>query len=278
MLHTGLAAAAGCQNAPMTDIHAAAQIGFGTEAQSYAKGRPEYPADLLGWLAKDLGLGSGAAALDLGAGTGKFTRLLRQTGAQVFAVEPVEAMRQQLARAMPDVQLHSGTAQAIPLPDASVDAVLCAQAFHWFATAQALREIHRVLRPGGKLGLVWNVRDESVDWVAAITAIITPYEGDAPRFYKGDWRTPFADAAAAALFGPLARSDFSYEHAGPAEEVIIDRFLSVSFIAALPPDDKARVSDQLHALIASHPALRGQPRIAFPYQTQAYYCTRRTLD
>ena len=114
------------------------------------------------------------------------------------------------------------------------------------------------------------MRDESVDWVRAITNIITPYEGDAPRFYKGDWRKPFTGR----YFTALQQTLFEYQHMGSAQEVIIDRFLSVSFIAALPPAGKTRVTEQLQALIAGHPALRGQGTITFPYRTEAYSCTR----
>jgi SAM-dependent methyltransferase len=252
------------------DIHDAALQGFSREAGTYGRGRPEYPAELAQWLTGTLHLGAGRTVADVGAGTGKFTRLVAATGARTIAVEPVAAMRAQLA-ALSGVQALDGTAQALPLPAASLDAIVCAQAFHWFARTEVLDEFARALRPGGVLGLVWNVRDESVDWVAAITRIITPYEGDAPRFYKGDWRRPFPHPA----FGELAQAPFAYEHVGPPQQVIIDRFMSVSFIAALPPAQQATVRGELEALIASHPALRGQPVVRFPYSTLAFHCTRR---
>ncbi|MDE1169404.1 MAG: methyltransferase domain-containing protein [Pseudomonas sp.] len=255
----------------MANIHQAAQQGFGSEAKTYAKGRPDYPAPLTGWLTTTLGVSPGRQVVDLGAGTGKFTQLLTTTGADIVAVEPIDAMRAELVQRLPDVQALAGTAQAIPLADGSADALVCAQAFHWFATAPALAEIHRVLKPGGRLGLVWNVRDESVDWVAAITAIITPYEGDTPRFHTGAWRLPFAGSG----FAEPTLATFSYAHVGSAQEVILDRFLSVSFIAALPADEKAKVAAQLQALIDSHPALRGQTSIAFPYRTEAYCALRK---
>lgn len=257
----------------MTSIHNAAQQGFSAEAQTYARGRPEYPADVLPWLTDAMKIGHGRRVIDLGAGTGKFTGLLLRTGGDVMAVEPVDAMRAQLVQRFPAVTALAGSAEAMPLPAACVDAVVCAQAFHWFATEAALAEIYRVLKPGGKLGLVWNVRDESVDWVAAITAIITPHEGDAPRFYKGDWRSPFA-APTGQRFTALEQTRFAYQHVGSAQEVILDRFMSVSFIAALAASAKAVVFAQLNALIASHPALRNQKKIAFPYRTEAYVCTR----
>ncbi len=141
-----------------------------------------------------------------------------------------------------------------------MDAVVCAQAFHWFANPAAMAEIRRVLRPGGKLGLVWNVRDESVDWVARLTAIMTPFEGDAPRYYRGDWKQVFpADG-----FGPLRLTEFHPTHTGAPEQVIVDRVMSVSFIASLPPAQQAAVRAQLHDVIATDPALRGQSVVAFP--------------
>ncbi|MBV8605331.1 MAG: methyltransferase domain-containing protein [Pelomonas sp.] len=259
----------------MSDVHAAAQRGFDAEAARYASGRPDYPAGLLDWLRDELGLTEGREAVDLGAGTGKFTALLARTGAGLSAVEPVDKMREQLAQRLPAVRALEGTAQAMPLADAAVDAVVCAQAFHWFASEDALAEIHRVLRPQGRLGLVWNVRDESVDWLARVTAIMTPHEGDAPRFYKGDWRRPFEGAAAAAWFTPLQCRVLRHEHVGPPEAVILDRFLSVSFIAALDASRKAGVAAQLQALIKEHPDLRGRDIVAVPYRTEAYWCERR---
>lgn len=180
-------------------------------------------------------------------------------------------MRAQLAEALPQVQALAGSAQSIPLANGFADALVCAQAFHWFATVEALEEMRRVLTAEGRLGLVWNVRDESLDWVAEITRIITPYEGDAPRFYKGDWRRPFERAP----FGPLRLSTFAYEHVGPPEQVIVSRFLSVSFIAALPETEKNAVAAQLRELVASHPALKGREQVALPYRTEAYLAEAR---
>ncbi|MGY2291717.1 class I SAM-dependent methyltransferase [Pseudomonas sp. SDO528_S397] len=254
----------------MTDVHSSARLGFAAQASTYAQGRPDYPSELVGWLSDTLAVTAQSTVIDLGAGTGKFTRLLSRLAPTLIAVEPVEAMGEKLRQQLPQVQLLSGTAQAMPVASATADALVCAQAFHWFATEAALAEVHRVLKPGGRLGLVWNVRDESVDWVAAITAIITPYEGDTPRFHTGQWCQAFTGR----YFSEPQVSCFPYSHVGSPQEVILDRFLSVSFIAVLPEAEKAHVTAQLQALIDTHPALRGRDTVTFPYQTQAYSCQR----
>ncbi len=175
----------------MTQIHPAAAQGYAAQADAYARGRPDYPPAVRGWLRAALGLGPGKRAIELGAGTGKFTPNLQAIGAHVFAVEPVAAMRAQLHLQHPDLAVLGAAAEHLPLPDACVDAVVCAQSFHWFAHASALAEIKRVLKPGGALGLIWNVRDERIGWVAALAAIVAPYEGGAPRYHSQRWRKLF---------------------------------------------------------------------------------------
>ncbi len=253
-------------------VHSSAQTGYSqdAQAQTYASSRPDYPPALADWLTGTLQLAPGRSVADVGAGTGKFTPRLLATGAQVIAVEPVAAMRERIA---PHAHLRvvAGTAETTGLGNATLDAVVCAQAFHWFASRATLDEFARVLRPGGHLGLVWNVRDESVDWVAEITRLIEPYEGDTPRFWKQTWRDAFPHPA----FGPLAESAMGHAHEGPPEQVIIGRTLSTSFIAALPEAERVRLRAELQALIARHPALRGQAVVRYPYQTHAFVSTRR---
>ncbi|MDR2307505.1 MAG: methyltransferase domain-containing protein [Paucimonas sp.] len=254
----------------MKDVHSAASTGYARQSGNYEQGRPDYPQALLGWLGDTLGIARDTQVLDLGAGTGKFTRLLAQLGPRLTAVEPVAAMRAQFCAQLPGVPVLDGTAQHLPLADASQQVVVCAQAFHWFADPAALAEIHRVLAPGGRLGLIWNVRDESVDWVAQITRIITPYEGDTPRFHTGRWR----DAFDGRFFTAPQLTSLPHAHIGSPATVILERLRSVSFIAALPEAEQDRVMARLRALIDTHPTLKDQPQVAFPYQTQAFVCQR----
>jgi ubiquinone/menaquinone biosynthesis C-methylase UbiE len=254
----------------MTEIHRTAQDGFTAGARMYAAGRPDYPRKIQSWLVDELELRTGKTALDLAAGTGKFTFYLLATGATVVAVEPVDAMREQLLQRFPGMDARIGSAQHIPLDDESVDAVVCAQAFHWFATAEAVREIGRVLRPGGSFGLVWNVRDDEVPWVREMGRIMKPFEGDAPRFSSQQWRKVFP----AAGFGALRETEFAHSHVGPPEKVIVERILSVSFMAALPRDEQQKVAERLRAVIAEYPELRGKEEVSFPYRTLACVCRK----
>ncbi|WP_028224364.1 class I SAM-dependent methyltransferase [Paraburkholderia ferrariae] len=257
---------------PNGNVHRAAAVGYSpTAADHYVRGRPDYPPEVAHWLRETLGLRAGQTVVDLGAGTGKFTRRLVETGASVIAIEPVAAMRAKLAAALPQVDVRDGAAQAMPLADASVDAVVCAQAFHWFANASALAEIHRVLKPGGRFGLIWNLRDARVDWVARLDAIVNRAEGDTPRYYTGQWRAAFPFPG----FGPLQEAHFSVGHTGSPEDVIVARVKSTSFIAALPADQQAQIEADVRALIDAEPTLRGQTTVTVPYETAAFVAIKQ---
>lgn len=247
-------------------IHQAAADGYKQGADTYVRGRPDYPAGVTAWLCETLGLGPGQTVLEVGAGTGKFTTRLLQTGARVIVVEPVQAMLDKLSGSYPEVETHQGTAQAIPLADASVDVVVCAQAFHWFATSAALTEMYRVLKSGGQLGLIWNLRDASVPWVAQLDALVNQWEGDAPRFYTGAWRKAFPHPG----FGPLREQQLSHSHDGPVEDVIFNRVRSTSFISALAPAERDRLEQQLTAFVASHSVLNHGATVSVPYVTSAF--------
>jgi ubiquinone/menaquinone biosynthesis C-methylase UbiE len=215
---------------------------------------------------RELGIGRGADVLDLAAGTGKLTRQLVPAGARLIAVEPVEGMRQKLAETVPDVTVLDGTAERIPLGDGAVDTVVCAQAFHWFDGERALPEIHRVLRPGGGLGLLWNVRDETVDWERHLSVLLKRHESNAPRKRWGRWRDAFEQTE---LFSPLEERRFEHRQEGDPE-TILARVASISFVAALPDDERAAFLDEVRALVEPH-----GPSLVMHYRTEVYWCRRR---
>lgn len=253
-----------------TGVHRAAATGFAEGADVYAASRPTYPSEALDWLRDRMGIGPDGSVVEVGAGTGLFTRLLLETGAKILATDPVAEMLVHLAATVPGVATAIATAEALPIAAGSVDAVICATAFHWFATPQALAEFRRVLRPGGRLGLIWNVRDHQVPWVRRLSEITDRYQDDAPRQKSQAWRGVFP----APGFTSLRETTMRYDHVGTPEEVIVGRTLSTSFIAALPDDRRATLIDEVHAMIAATPELAGKHKIHFPYVTRAYDCRR----
>jgi SAM-dependent methyltransferase len=251
-------------------IHEAAARGFALAPEAYERGRPTYPPEAIERLVRELRIAAGRRVLDLAAGTGKLTRRLAETGADVVAVEPVDAMRERLARSVAGVEALPGTAEAIPLPDAAVDAVTVGQAFHWFDGDAALVEIHRVLRSGGRLGLIWNIKDESVDWVRRLGEIFEPYRGEAPKVASGEWKGAFERTS---LFTPLERARFAFVHETDLA-TLIARVTSISFIAALPDEEVERVVARVRDLVATHPETRGYRLFPLRYRTGVYWCER----
>ena len=252
-------------------IHEVATAGFGRAVDDYERARPGYPEDAVAWLVEQLGIDESTTVLDLAAGTGKLTRQLVPTGARLVAVEPVGEMRARLEERLPGVRALDGTAESIPLPDASVDAVIVGQAFHWFRGREALSEIHRVLRPDRRLGLIWNARDESVDWVARLSELIEPHRGDVPRYVSRKWARAFETTT---LFGPLDERQFPFAHEMDVD-TLVARVASISFIATLPPDERERVLANVRALVEAHPTTRGRTTFALPYRTAVFAATRR---
>jgi SAM-dependent methyltransferase len=243
----------------VSELHPATR-GFAA-AGRYERGRPDYPAAAIAAIADRCELRPGRTVLDLAAGTGKLTRLLVPTGAAVLAVEPVPEMRAELERRVRGVAVLGGTAEGIPLADRYVDAVAVGQAFHWFDAEAALREIHRVLKPGGAIALIWNARDERDALQAALSEIIDPLEGDTPRRKQRNWKTLLADSG---LFERTER--LLFEHAQLLDEQgVVDRVTSISFIAAAPLDVRAEVEARVRALVAGTAA-----PIRLPYMTELY--------
>ncbi len=254
-------------------IRDAAQ-GFAHNADAYEAARPSYPAEAVAHVVGHGGIGPGRRVLDLAAGTGKLTRLLVPSGAEVVAVEPVAAMRERLEASLPGVDLREGTAEGLPLDDASVDAVTVAQAFHWFDAGRALAEIRRVLRPGGHLFLVWNTRDRSHDWVRAFGDLLVDEPG-AERPYDDYYDIDYAAVVAGAGgFAPVEVWGHAWEQPC-APDLLVARAESVSVVGALAPADRQRVLDRVRHLARTHPDLAGRDRFPFPYTTRVWRCRRR---
>ena len=153
-----------------------ARDAFGAMAQEYERGRPGWPADAIAALLERFGA---RTVLDLAAGTGKLTELLAARAEEVVAVEPVDGMRAVLAARLPGVRALAGSAEAIPLPDASVDIAFVAEAFHWFDPEPAASELARVVRPGGAVVVLWNVSaGEDPPWVDEVFEVVRDQEVD----------------------------------------------------------------------------------------------------
>jgi SAM-dependent methyltransferase len=228
------------------ELHPATR-GFETAGDRYERGRPDYPAAAIDWLIAELG--RPAVVADIGAGTGKLTRPLLERGLRVIAVEPVAGMRATLERTAPGADVRAGQAEALPLEDRSVDAVVAGQAFHWFANATALGEFARVLRADGRLGLIWNGRDLEQPLQAAIGRILAPYRKGTPAHASDHWRAAFTDDAPFAL-----AAEQRLPHSQPLDpDGLADRVLSISFIADLPPAERQRVDARVRSLAAGAP-------------------------
>ena len=211
--------------------------------------------------------------LDLAAGTGKLTRQLVPTGATVIAVEPLGEMRAQLARVLPAVEALDGTAESIPLADGSVDAVTVAQAFHWFDVGGTAAELHRVLRPRGSLAIMWNTRDPAFPLHDAISDVIEPHRVAVPTHRSQQWQP---ELAATGLFAGPDERVFRHVHVVDVE-TLVERYASVSFIAALPNDRRAEVLGEIRTLAEGY-----EEPIEYPYLTRVYVYNRvqapRTRD
>jgi SAM-dependent methyltransferase len=252
-------------------VHEVAEAGFGREAEMYERVRPSYPADAVGWLVENLGLGPGSTVLDLAAGTGKFTRLLVPFGATVLAAEPVEGMRRRFVAAVPGVAMVAAVAEALPIATRSLDAVTVAQAFHWFDADRAFGEFARVLRRRGRVGLIWNARDRSTDWVNEVWSIMDRVEKRAPwRDHEhGDDLAPRPRDG----FGPHHTETFRHEQSITPEGVV-DRIASVSHVAVLPPAERQRVLDEVRGVLTHHPDALGRSELRIPYRVDAYWYER----
>ena len=233
---------------------------FGLAADVYERGRPSYPLEAVDWL-----LPAGVChVVDLGAGTGKLTRLLLDRVPEVTAVEPSPGMRATLEQVVPGATSVPGSAESLPLADDSVDAVLVAQAWHWVDTERAVPEIARVLRPGGTLGLIWNIRDETVPWVAELSRVMRQ-----PRERDMGSDAPVVGAP----FGPIERHDVAWVHEMTRDDLLA-MIASRSYVITLSPDDRAALLRDVEQLLDTHPDTRGRDVVHMPYVAR---CSRAVL-
>jgi SAM-dependent methyltransferase len=247
-------------------IEPTARVGFQRAAQQYERARPEVPPAALDALVQSLGVSDRSTVLELGAGTGKLSRRLAPRAGGYVALEPVAAMRGQFRRAVPEVAVVAGVAERLPVHGSTIDSVVAAQAFHWFDVPRAMGEMHRVLRPEGTVGLVWNVRDESTGWVRQATKILDRYDDRGPRYRSGAWREAWNRTPG---FTPLEKQSFSFVQRLD-RATALDRFTSVSFIASLEEGRYAEAQAAFQTLLDSHPETAGRVEIELPYQCDVY--------
>jgi len=244
-------------------LHPVAAQGFARNAEDYERTRPSYPAGAVAHLVAELGLRPGCTLVDVAAGTGKLTRLLVPAGARVVAVEPVAEMVARLAGTTPGADVLEGTAERLPLAGGSADAVTVAQAFHWFDGPRALDEFHRVLRPGGGLGVVYNMRDGGKDWQLQLNRLLDRHRGDTPQQYRGAWREAFVPGEG---FTPLEERSFDNPQRLTPEGVV-GRCRSLSYVGALDPVSQEALLGEIEGLLASHPETRGRSELTIAQRT-----------
>lgn len=236
---------------------------FGSAAGAYEAGRPDYPAAAVEWMLEPAASGSRRPRVaDVGAGTGKLTRIAVEAGAEVVAVDPDPEMLAVLRERAVGVPAFVGTAEDLPLPDASVDAVLLGQAWHWVDPDAAAVEVARVLRPGGVLGLVWNIRDERVPWVAALTAAM--HGSHAEEMLAAD-----GVRVGAPFRAPERRT---WEWVRTMDRASLrDMVASRSYVITAAPEVRAEILTRVDALFDENSRREGTAEVVdVPYRTEAF--------
>jgi MOSC domain-containing protein YiiM/SAM-dependent methyltransferase len=254
-------------------IHESAAKGFSAGADAYERGRPSYSPEAIAHIVRELRIGPESTVLDLAAGTGKLTRELVPTRARLIAVEPIAEMAAKLAAAVPRAEIRTGTAEAIPAENHSIDAVVVGQAFHWFDGIRALSELRRILKPDGALAAIWQSRDASVPWVERLNEIIDRADDGHPRFRTNAWREAFDLTA---LFDPLEAAEFAYLQP-TTPELIVDRVASISYIAAMPDSKRQAVLDEVRELLATDPATAGRAELELPHRVEVFITRPRSV-
>jgi ubiquinone/menaquinone biosynthesis C-methylase UbiE len=228
---------------------------FGAAAAAYAEHRPGYAEAAVRWALEPVQDGQPLRVADVGAGTGKLTVTLVGLGAEVTAVEPDPQMLAELRRTMPEVRSVPGSAEEIPLPDASLDAVLAGQAMHWFDMDRALPEIARVLRPGGVLAGLWNVDDDRVGWVAGLAEMskrrssitLTTWRGSAAKSRQEQLLRQSSD-----LFSATEVGEFGHGQARTADSLLAT-IGTHSHLLVMEEAERARLLARVGDFLRSQP-------------------------
>lgn len=239
------------------------RLTFGAHADSYERARPEWPAEAARWLAP----GSPRLVVELGAGTGKLTRALAGLGARVLAFEPDERMLAVLrGLGLDGVEALHGSAESIPLGDGAADAVVAGSAFHWFDLEPTLAQAHRVLRPGGTLGIAWNVRDVSDPAMARLAGAIEEARGALVGWQARPWPELLT---ASSLFRDVEPGRFRHVLDLP-RDALDDLLSSYATIAALPEEERDELRSRVARIVEEEPSLRGGGRLTLPYVVDGY--------
>ena len=244
----------------MADAHELSRS-FGRAAHTYELGRPDYGAEAVAWMLEPASSPARRPRVaDVGAGTGKLTRTLVELGAEAVAIDPDPDMLAALRENVPGVPTFVGTGESLPLPDDAVDAVVFGQAWHWVDPVAACAEAGRVLREPGVLGLVWNIRDESVPWVADLT-----------RIMRGSHAEQLLAAGDPPVHAPFAELEARTWHwSRPMTRRSLTAMVqSRSYVITAPAAEKARIDEEIAALFDAIGA-SGDAAVAVPYVTRAY--------
>jgi SAM-dependent methyltransferase len=242
---------------------------FGPAATLYDQVRPTYPPAAVEWTLQPLGIGRWRVA-DIGAGTGIMTRVIASLGHGAVAIEPDERMRQRLAATTPGVAVIGGGAEALPLADASVDAAVAAQAYHWFDSDRANAELGRVIRRGGVFAAIWNDRDDAADWVNEYSRIVEGDRGpDGSGADSGRAKNPsFGNG-----FGPVEYSEFRHA-VRHTPESLVALLRSRSYFITASPERRNALERDVRNLACTHPDLAGRDTFDLPYLAVVYRAIR----
>ncbi|HTZ10598.1 MAG TPA: class I SAM-dependent methyltransferase [Acidimicrobiales bacterium] len=256
----------------MDELTARRARSFGPVAAMYDRVRPGYPPDGVSWILEPTTVGDPGRGgrgrcrvVDLGAGTGALTRDLVARGHEVLAIEPDPRMRAVLETRVRGAEVRAGTAEDLPLDDGTADVVVGAQMWHWVDPGPAVAEVARVLRRGGTLGLMWNLRDEGVAWMREFGSV---FGGDDVHRGAANVHLP-----AGSPFTATAARDFRWsQELAPGD--VVDLVATRSHVAVLPDEERAEVLERVTAFVASHPAVAGRGRVVVPYVTSCWRATR----